>query len=389
MHRVLLTLFLFFALIKNSLTCKPKTPFAKTHIRKFCVALKSQANAVTFIFLSGIVLSQSLIIAYNFMNSTTQNLSFSDGMSTPTGFSIGVPEQGEDSLAVPEELNEPAFSEPVLEEVPDGAGDNSESPEGSSAPADVSEAVDDGPANAQTEEPDSEEIQEPQTPAATSPEDETTEPATPADDEEEVSQEIPAESDENLAERPSTPQDEQENESQENPPSESPPDTNSTPESLPEPITVPVENETSELSIPALPDPVNETQDLNETIDDYDNTTVSPEPPTENNSTDADVPDVTPPVFEEAILEASLVFPLNIQRGDTFTLVVSLTNTGSAPANNIVVEPQMPSGAITTEASKTIDSLAVGESSEIEFTIQLSYETLLGENEITVRATYE
>ncbi|MCK4555479.1 MAG: hypothetical protein KAT83_02635, partial [Candidatus Aenigmarchaeota archaeon] len=89
MHRVLLTLFLFFISGKNSIACKLKTPFAKASIRKSCVSLKSQANALTFIFLSGIVLSMSLIVAHNFVNFPTQDMSFSDGMITPTGFVVG------------------------------------------------------------------------------------------------------------------------------------------------------------------------------------------------------------------------------------------------------------------------------------------------------------
>ncbi len=378
MHRVLLTLFLFFISGKNSLACKLKTPFANARIRKSCVALKSQANAVTFIFLSGIVLSQSLIVAYTFMNSTAPNMSFSDGMSTPTGFAVGVPEQSEDSLAIPEELNEPASSDLVLEEVPEPVGDNSESPEVDSSPTDDSEPVDD------MQQPASDEQAE--TPVA----EEGTPDAADSEDAEPLQENPAPESEDDSAESPLIPSEQQANESQENPaPEPSPHIDNSTPESLPDSIAVLDENESSEIQLPVLPEPLNETQDMNETIDDSNNTTTSPEPPAENNSSDDDLPDVTIPVLEEATLEASLVFPSDIKRGDTFTLVVRLTNTGSAPANSVVVELEMPAGAIATEASIAIDSLAVGESSEVEFTIQLSYETLLGENEIKVRATYE
>ncbi len=361
MHRVLLTLFLLFILGKNSLACNLKTPFAKARIRKSCVALKSQANAVTFIFLSGIVLSQSLIVAYTFMNSTAPNMSFSDGMSTPTGFAVGVPGQNETEHTAP-------ATAPILEEPPEESGD--------AAP--ITEPADDEPQiDVPTEEPGGDEPREPQTPAATNPDD--TEVVIPADGDEEL-----------LQENPSAPQDESANKSQENSSSENPPNSiNLVPEILPEPITIPVENESSEIQSPALYESVNETQDLNETIDDSNNTTTSPEPPAENNSSDDDLPDVTIPVLEEATLEASLVFPSDIKRGDTFTLVVRLANTGFAPAKNIVVDLEMQAGASATEASKTIDSLAVGESSELQFTIQLSYETLLGENEIKVRATYE
>lgn len=375
MHRVLLTLFLFFICGKNSLACKLKTPFAKARIRKSCVALKSQANAVTFIFLSGIVLSQSLIVAYNFVNSTVPNMSFSEGMATPTGFAVGVPGEEEPELSVP-------AAAPV-EAPPEESGD--------AAP--IIEPADDGPTEepieVPAEEQDDEESQEPQTPAVTIPED--TETAIPADDEEEPLQESPAsELDDGLAKSPSAPQDESANESQELPvPEPIPHIDNSTPERLPEPIAVPDENESSEIVVPVLPEPVNETQDLNETIDGVDNTTTSPELPDENNNSDDDIPDVTIPVFEEAMLEVSLAIPSGIKRGDTFTLVISLTNTGSAPANNIMVEPEMPDGASATESTVSIDSLAVGESSEVQFTIQLSYETLLGENEIKVRAIYE
>ncbi len=331
MHRVLLTLFLFFISGKNSIACKLKTPFAKASIRKSCVSLKSQANALTFIFLSGIVFSQSLIVAYNFVNSTAQDLSFSEGLITPTGFAVGVPEQGETERAVP-------VTASVLEGPSEESGDV----------ASISEPADD------RQQPTSDERVETPAPEEGAPDAADSEEAEPPVDVEEII--IPPE---------------------ENPPSENSDGISDDSTHCEE------ENENSGAASPVLPEQPDETQDSDVSTPDL------AEPPTENNSSDDDVPDVTTPVLEEATLEASLVFPSDIKRGDTFTLVVSLTNTGSAPANNIVVELEMPDGASATESSKSINSLAAGEFSEVDVTIQLSYEAQLGENEIKVRVSYE
>lgn len=76
--------------------------------RKSYAALKSQANALTFIFLSGLILSQSLIIAYNFTNSTSQDIGFPK-MGTPTGFAAldaGSALSPENGTGAPGALNE-------------------------------------------------------------------------------------------------------------------------------------------------------------------------------------------------------------------------------------------------------------------------------------------
>jgi uncharacterized repeat protein (TIGR01451 family) len=78
-----------------------------------------------------------------------------------------------------------------------------------------------------------------------------------------------------------------------------------------------------------------------------------------------------------------------ITRGESFSLMVVVSNEGSANATNVRVSVDLPKGFSTDALEKVCNVIEVNSSCELEFSVKSDLSTRLGESEIKVRAAYE
>jgi len=83
--------------------------------------------------------------------------------------------------------------------------------------------------------------------------------------------------------------------------------------------------------------------------------------------------------------------PSRVTRGETIEFVASVTNVGSANAENVVFEWKLPMGfeIVSGDASTVCGTLAPGSSCEAAISVRASYHTVLGIDEIRVVVRYE
>lgn len=296
--------------------------------RKSYVAIKSQANAMTFIFLSGLILSQSLILASNF---TAPDIPDSAISGTPTG------------LVVSETPDIPGESAPTIP--PETSGDI-----GAAAPK--APALDSG------ETPD-------EIPPDAPPAEETGTTPVPETD----SGNIDISGDNASISEPPVIISENR--------TESPP-----PPVLPEPA----QNESAEPGISESAQNVTQNSTAPENGSEE---LVSSAPNVSENLppvTEIDV-NITEP--SAPVLEMRLNVSENIRRGDAFSLFVEIANTGASGAKNVAVDFTMPEGVSFVSGEKSIGEIPAGETIRREFIFKSGYGANLGAGKIKVRMTYE
>ncbi|MCL2774946.1 MAG: hypothetical protein FWD71_16600 [Oscillospiraceae bacterium] len=90
------------------------------------------------------------------------------------------------------------------------------------------------------------------------------------------------------------------------------------------------------------------------------------------------------------IIIDSVSVPQTVNMGDTFDVGVTVSNTGTVDAQNIILSMTLPSKGILNQTSATvkIDSLKVGEKQTADFTFIVTQDASYGYNSFTVEASY-
>jgi uncharacterized repeat protein (TIGR01451 family) len=105
-----------------------------------------------------------------------------------------------------------------------------------------------------------------------------------------------------------------------------------------------------------------------------------------------EIENISLPIMNETVhpkFDTRLEYPEKITRGETFTVKIYVTNVGSAPAKNIVVNLQLPEGFEFTSSSSNCDVLDATSSCISEISVTSTVSANLGTNDLKVVINYE
>jgi uncharacterized repeat protein (TIGR01451 family) len=105
-----------------------------------------------------------------------------------------------------------------------------------------------------------------------------------------------------------------------------------------------------------------------------------------------EIENISLPITNETVhpkFDTRLEYPEKITRGETFTVKIYVTNVGSAPAKNIVVNLQLPEGFEITSKSENCGNLEPSSNCVSEINVKTSLSMILGKNDVKIVVKYE